>query len=111
MPDPRTAEVRQDGGSETSVNWEDDESVLQITLIDRTIAEHGAARLQLVEIYHAASGVRNVQSPLKPERMHRIGNPHHGNIVFARDLVKLQQRQLASALALKSSLIPGPAAL
>ena len=42
IPDSRTAAGRQDGGKETSVNWEDDSQVENFTLADKSNAQYGA---------------------------------------------------------------------
>jgi hypothetical protein len=108
MPDRRTAESRADHGLETSVNWEDDSNVLQFTLSDRTIAEFGAARLTRGAIDRAAGDVYGISNALTCERKVVPGNPHHGNLVYSHLLQSLQQRQLASALALKSQFFHPP---
>ena len=106
MPDPRTASNRVDGGMETSVNWEDHPGVEQLTLVDRSTAEHGAARLPRAQIHSASRGAP--LAPLLCERQQLPGNDHHGNIVFPKGTARLIQVQLAGAMALKSQLIRRP---
>jgi hypothetical protein len=102
MPNSGTSKARNDDGHETSVNWEDNSTVLQFTLADTTIAEFGAARIGLSQIHSIAKIAPNIPSALKCERKKLHGNPFHGNIVFSNSLENLQQKQLASALALAS---------
>lgn len=103
MPDPRTATTREDGGMETSVNWEDHARVEDLTLEDRTTAEHGAARLLREHVRSASRGARS--APLLCERQPLADNEHHGNIVFPAGTPKVLQVQLAGAMAMKSHLI------
>lgn len=104
LPDPRTSEKRPDGGSETSVNWEDDSSVEALTLADRATAEHGAARLPTSQVATASSGAP-LSAPLACERSPKDGNQYHGNIVFPKGMTKIVRTQLAGALTVKSRLI------
>ncbi len=106
MPDPKTAELRQDRGLETSVNWEDDSTVEGFTLADHSIAEHGAARIATAAIEHTSGTVVAVNRPLSCERRHRADNPYHGNIVYSATTPKVLQKQLAATLALNSRLVP-----
>jgi hypothetical protein len=104
LPDARTAEKRADCGMETSVNWEDNPKVVELTLEDRSTAEHGAARLERAHIESVSSGAA-VTAPLLCERQVLPGNDHHGNIVFSKGLNKVIRVQLAGALANKSKLV------
>ena len=101
----KTAEQREDLGLETSVNWEDDTSVLEFTLADQNIAQHGAARVLTDEIRHLSRTTVAVTMPLSCERKRLAGNPYHGNIVYSAKTPQLLQKQLAAALASKSKLI------
>ncbi len=105
IPDPKTAEYRQDGGSETSVNWEDDASVLDFTLANRSAAQHGAAQIDTVQINHISRNVKSIAMPLLCERKQTEKNPYHGNIVYAATAPKYLQKLLAASLALNSKLI------
>lgn len=102
VPDAKTASGRSDGGSEVSVNWEDNAGVERETLGDRRNAEHGAARLLRAEIDHLGGDPAGGAPRLIPERRTLDGNQYHGNIVFCAGLPKILQKQLAAALALKS---------
>ena len=49
MPDDRTSATREDKGAETSINWEDDSTVLFFTLNNEQLATFGAARNSYTE--------------------------------------------------------------
>ena len=106
IPDPKTAEQRQDRGLETSVNWEDDSSVEGFTLADYSNAQHGAARISTADIEHTSLTARAVDRPLSCERKPQASNLYHGNIVYSAGAHKVVQKQLAATLALKSRLVP-----
>ena len=55
MPNTKTSEIREDQGEEVSINWEDDESVLEFTLNCRNddgffLFPNGAVKLKQKEI-------------------------------------------------------------
>jgi hypothetical protein len=111
-PDPRTAESRPDRGLETSVNWEDDERVVEFTLHERSDTgspayPFGIARLprQQMDRLNGQPGSRNA---LSYERAALPGNPYHGNIVFRAGLSKPTLRMIAGALALSATHVPAP---
>ncbi len=104
MPDDNTAASRSDGGAETSVNWEDDDTVLPDTQ-RHSNAAHGVARVQLSEI-RRINNAPNTRDALLAERT--AGDPHHGNIVYRRDLAKLHRKMIATALALDCTFIAPP---
>jgi hypothetical protein len=105
-PDERTGLTRADGGFESSVNWEDDDTVLRFTLNYKAKGQyqfpHGAVRLPCSEIDHLNA---HPQTPdaLKYERSAVQDNPYHGHIVYRSDLPKPTIRGLAGALALAAS--------
>lgn len=112
-PDPRTSEHRAGGAAETSINWEDDARVLTMTLRNQQLAAHGVARLPRTAIedanhlpnlatLSARSGERGL---LFHERAPLPDNPHHGNILFARELPKPLMRLLAGYLAMHAEYI------
>lgn len=112
-PDPRTAEHRTDGAAETSINWEDDALVVRMTLRNQQLAAHGVARLPRTVI-EAANHLPNLarlsarsSEPrlLFHERAPLPDNPHHGNILFARELPKPLMRLLAGYLAMHAEYI------
>ena len=106
QPDSRTAENRADGGAETSINWEDDETVLDFTLNHKINGQyqfaHGAVRLARREIDRINRHPASTNS-LTYERAPLPDNAYHGNIVFRKDLSKPTIKMIASALALASS--------
>ena len=105
LPDERTAARRADGGSETSVNWEDTESVADLTR-RQPGSSMGVARLSLAEIRRIARGP-NVKDALLAERkIDDVANPHHGNLVFPKGMPKVQMKMIANALALESVFVP-----
>jgi hypothetical protein len=111
-PDPRTADHRADGGAETSINWEDDPSVVAFTLRNHQVAAHGVARLPR-QVIEEANRLPNLASfaggfdslALFYERASLPDNHHHGNIVFARQLPKQLVRLLAGYLAMHAKFI------
>lgn len=105
IPNPKSAERREDRGLETSVNWEDDSSVECFTLADSN-AQHGAARISTADIEHVSLTMRAVNRLLSCERRPQASNPYHGNIVYSATNHKVVQKQLAASLALKSRLVP-----
>lgn len=104
-PDPKT--VRADNGHETSVNWEDNEDVLRLTLLQKSTAAHGAARFA-VDAVDAVAALPNVRGRVFAERREVDGNPHHGNLVFDGQLPATTRKAIAQWLALASELIPPP---
>lgn len=105
-PDPKT--VRADNCHETSVNWEDHDGVLGMTLAQKSTAAHGAARFPVDAIAKVAS-LPNVGGRVFAERREVDGNPHHGNLVFDAHLPANTRRAIAQWLALASDLVPPPA--
>ena len=105
LPDKRTAANRADGGLETSVNWEDDNTVEARTLADVSMAQHGAARITTAEITRASRTTAAIITPLSCERKPLRNNPYHGNIVYCATIPKILRTQLAATLAMKSRLI------
>ena len=105
FPDSQTAGQREDGGLETSVNWEDDSTVESFTLADHGIAQQCAARIATADIEHTSRTVVAVNRPLSCERKPQTGNQYHGNIVYSARTPKILRKQLAATLASRSSLV------
>jgi hypothetical protein len=110
VPDGRTAEKREDKGKEVSVNWEDNDTVLDMTFENRMQTAHGVARLQRSEV-----NALNVKTPPPPvvvyERRRDDQNPdnkHHGNLVYRDGLSPPLEKMIAAALALASEFVPRP---
>ena len=108
IPHPRTAAGREDGGKETSVNWEDDSQVENFTLADKSTAQYGAARISTVHIVEISDTVVAVTRPLSCERQRLPGNQYHGNIVYSAKVNSKMEKMLAAALALKSKFVLPP---
>jgi hypothetical protein len=101
MPDDRTSRDRQDSGSETSINWEDNDTVLDFTL--RNPSHYGAAHLQCITIDYLNTQPGSLNA-LTYERDPKEDNPYHGNIVFRQGLSNPAKRMIAGFLALASTL-------
>ncbi|HRW07674.1 MAG TPA: hypothetical protein P5121_21375 [Caldilineaceae bacterium] len=114
VPNKKTAEYREDSGYETSINWEDNEEVLEFTFKDRQISPHGVVGANTEEIQNANSKpnlktlIENLGRLVFHERAALDTNPFHGNIVFSCDLPKAAQRAICSHLALHSTYYPRP---
>lgn len=95
---------RPDKGLESSVNWEDDESVEARTLAEPHSA-FGAGRL-LTSVVERINVGPNTKDTLVAERKQIHGNLHHGNLVFRHDLDPAITRLVADALCVDSVFIP-----
>lgn len=107
LPDKHTEADRDDGGIETSIDWEDDESVLDRTMRNHQQSAHGVARLPRSDIDRAAAQPGAINA-LWYERDRLPDNPHHGNLVFQTSMPPRQRKMIAASLALASSFIPRP---
>lgn len=108
LPDPRTQQTRGDSWAETSINWEDDDSVCKFTLSKRAQAEHGAARLKRAEIDRITNHTPNCQNKVRYVRSSKPDNPYHGDILFDMNPPKHVHKMIAAALALHSQVISPP---
>lgn len=108
LPDPRTAENRPDGARETSIDWEDDSEVLHRAFARRDQSAHGIARVSRSEMDRIRR-LRSCVDQFSYERHEIDGNPHHGNLLFARTCSKPIEKMIASALALDAELLRRPA--
>ena len=108
IPNEKTAALRQDGGLETSVNWEDNSNVEAYTLGNHSNAQHGAARITTAHIEHTSLSAVGMNRPLLCERKPEPDNQYHGNIVYSASISKLVKKRLAATLALKSQFVPPP---
>jgi len=102
-PDKKTKKSRADGGIETSINWEDKESVLKFSLNTQNY-QHGAVRL-LREQIDQINNEPITETYLSYDRDKLKKNPYHGNIVFRSNLSPKFRRTLAGSLAQRSSLV------
>ncbi|PWB56018.1 MAG: hypothetical protein C3F13_02855 [Anaerolineales bacterium] len=106
LPDTRTQHTREDKGYETSINWEDTDSVIEFTLNTQESGKKsfpfGIVRLPLVEIQRIIDN-EATKNMISYERCPVDGNEYHGNIVFQAGLSQLKQNMIASVLATYSS--------
>jgi hypothetical protein len=105
IPDANTGAQRNDGLNETSINWEDDDTVLAAAFEARAQSEHGVARL-LREYIDLVRQRRHCVDKLDYERKVVDGNPHHGNLLYRPDCGKPMEKMIATALALDAEFIP-----
>ena len=107
-PYAKTAEAREDGCQETSINWEDNDRVLEFTLNYRTnptayfAFPNGAVRIPREKI-DAVNTYEQVRDSIFYERRSVEGNDYHGNIVFNTGLSKTQISFICTLLAAASS--------
>lgn len=105
IPEKNTSATREDGGQETSINWEDNEGVELFTLSNDATARHGAARISVVSIQATSDQTFPVKAPLFFERKRIPGNDYHGNIVFKAEVNRRLAVMLAASLATKSQFV------
>jgi hypothetical protein len=107
-PYEKTAEARDDGCQETSINWEDNDQVLHFTLNYRVNPAalysfpNGAVRVPKEKI-DAVNTYEQVRDSIFYERRAVEGNDYHGNIVFNSGLSKTQISFICTLLAAASS--------
>lgn len=103
MPDDRTSEKRKDKGAETSINWEDDSTVLSFTLNNNQHAAFGAARLSRERLDSIIIGAEIMKKSdikhLAYERHPLPDNPFHGNLVYI-ELLNGVVRMIAGIMAM-----------
>jgi hypothetical protein len=97
-PDENTASTRLDRGMETSINWEDNETVVELTL---HYFPTGYARIARSAI-HTVNSLPGVNNSLSYERKPENNNPYHGNIVYKTGLTKSQMRAISTSIILCS---------
>lgn len=110
-PNYKISANRQDRACETSINWEDDEQALHLTLRNHQIAAYGAARLKRDVI-----DTINTLPNLKPyvatqgrcvfyERAPLPDNQYHGNVLFSSQIPKPVVRMISGYLAMHSEYV------
>jgi hypothetical protein len=98
---------RDDGWSEQSINWQDDDHAIQFTLnqtkADGTLHfKAGVALLPRIEIDRIRDKFARI-GLISYERKSLPGNPYHGNILLNSEMVKLPvMKAIAGTLALNS---------
>ena len=98
---------RDDGGVEQSINWEDDESVVDLTLNQRKADgelqfKEGVARLPRSEI-DRLNERPTISGLISYERSPLDGNPHHGNLLLQVNVPKQTMKLIAAGLAIAIS--------
>ena len=99
--------VRSDGWKEQSINWEDDESVIEFSLNQRK--EDGSVQFKAgVTIIprNELDRLNNrptIRGVLSYERQPLDNNPHHGNILLQANVSKPAMKKIAAGLALAVS--------
>ena len=98
---------RDDGGVEQSINWEDDESVIDFTLNQKKANgdlqfRAGVAILPPSEI-DRLSKLPTISGSLSYERSPLDNNPYHGNLLLRANVPKAKMKQIAASLALAIS--------
>lgn len=100
-------QTRDDGGVEQSINWEDDESVIDFTLNQKKANgdlqfRAGVAILPRSEI-DRLSKLPTISGLLSYERSPLDNNPYHGNLLLQANVPRAKMRQIAASLALAIS--------
>ena len=101
-PDKRT--TNQDGFQETSINWEDNQDVLDFCLKEfKDAFAFGAIKLPKKEI----DSIIEHEPPnwLSYERKQTPDNPFHGNILFNQEISTQYKRAIQGSLAQRSLLV------
>ena len=96
---------KEDGNYDISINWEDEEESITITLADTNNSRYGAARVALEAIY-IVNKMPNCQDTVSFERKPKKNNPYHGNIIYAASIPKKVLTHVTHALALYAAHIP-----
>ncbi len=107
LPNTKTAQLRDDGGEEVSINWEDHDAVLQFTLdmkIENTgyLFPNGAVRLKKDEL-HRINATPTLENTITYERKKLPNNDYHGNIVYKNGLTDRVKKMIAYYIAATSS--------
>ena len=101
--------ARDDGWTEQSINWQDDESVVEFTLSQtkdngELQFKAGVAIVPRSEI-DRLSNLPSVQRLISYERQEYEWNPYHGNILLSSKVPKQTMRKIAASLALSVSAV------
>jgi hypothetical protein len=109
LPNERTSKDRPDKGQETSINWEDNDTVLEFTLDSRDENDqtklafpHGAVRLPR-HVIDKVINEANTINAITYERNKLPNNNFHGNIVFRAELPRHTITMIANVFALYCS--------
>lgn len=98
------AHSREDGWIEQSINWEDDDSVLGLTLNQRKEDgeiqfKAGAVRIPRDEI-DRLSRQPTVNGIISYERKPLDNNPYHGNLLLRSGIPKPTMKKIAASIAI-----------
>jgi hypothetical protein len=96
-PNYNTYSSRADQGYETSINWEDNDKVVEFTLSQET-GKYGALVLPR-KLIDAVNEKPRSKGCIKYERQKSKSNPYHGNVVFTDRQPKALVRLMAAHLA------------
>jgi hypothetical protein len=102
---PDMKHPRSNGDVETSINWEDDDSVERRTLSDAN-GRFGAARLPLAEVARARRRTTTADAVFAERTNNQGENPYHGDIVFRKTATPRQRKMIANSFALESAFVP-----
>lgn len=97
-------DARDDGWVEQSINWEDDDSVIEFTLNQRK--ENGVIKFRVGVVIIPREGIDrlrkfpNVREKISYERQSLENNPYHGNILLRENVPRHTMRMIAGSLAL-----------
>lgn len=100
MPDPKTAQHRQDNRFETSINWEDDDGALPFTKAMPNTKGVAELKRTTIDDISRKPGSLNAISYIRSELP---DNKYHGDILFQAGLPNGRIRMIASSLALDAS--------
>ena len=108
----KAEDIRDDGWTEQSVNWEDDDYAVQLTLRQRKPSGElqfrgGAVVLPRQEIDRLNSR-HTVRDLLSYERQPLEENPYHGNILLRAETTTPTMKLIAAGLSLAVSRIIPP---
>lgn len=106
LPVLTTAQQRQDGRSEASINFEDDEGALPLLRRDKANAGHGVARLPLSVVDSFRGTFKGGVVTVEYERKRKKGNDYHGNLLFPAGIDKVDALAIAAYLACSAELVP-----
>jgi hypothetical protein len=101
----RDSEGFKPPGTDISIDWEDDETVVDKNLRADT-SRFGAARVSLAQIDIINRMTSDGPNAIFPERRATKKNTHHGNLVFLDHVGDLKQKALAGALAAGAVFVP-----
>jgi hypothetical protein len=99
--------TRDDGWIEQSINWEDDDTVLELTLNQKKESGElqfraGVAKISQIEL-NRLSTQPTVSGIFSYERRTLENNPYHGNLLLRSGTPKPTMKKIAAGIALAIS--------